>query len=202
MTACAPSVSTPGLLPQEVVASSIAATFTAMPSATATHTNTPLPPSSTPPRPTKLPTQNFLATMTAAPSVTPMDTLTPIPTSTDARRIQGSSGYNCKLLEMNPPDKSTYLTGKTFFSVWVIQNMGPKDWDSTAIDIVFLEGSRLHTDGDTMDMKTSVLDGQNLQLTMKFQAPQSPGEYTSVWGLKKGSTLFCKFSITIKVAGQ
>ena len=197
LSACAPTAQQ--LAPRDSIATKVAGTLAVLPTKTTAPSSTPLTPISTSRPPTRIPPQNFVVTFSPMPSLTPMNTLTPVPTSTNENRIQGSSGYSCQVQAKSPVDNTSFSPEETFGITWTIENTGPKDWPANSIDVIFMDGHRIHSGADALDINRQILDGQTAELLLSFKAPKNPGIYTSNWALSRGATHFCKFSITIQV---
>jgi len=90
--------------------------------------------------------------------------------------------------------------GSQLSATWVLINAGTRTWDNQ-IAFVHLEGPRLASpDFNKKSLGGDVKVGQSTTTPpIWFYAPKIPGQYRSVWGLKKANHVFCTFTIKITI---
>jgi hypothetical protein len=177
---------------------------------------------------TPKPTETQAATSTLRPSSTPLNTtpgatsltpqktgtlsLTPQKTGTTAvlppQFTATSSVGAATLPAATSPDKIAYVgqnvadgtsftQSQGFTMIWTLQNIGTTTWDSTYI-VRLYAGERF--DGADGSINQTVKPGAQAKISVDMRAPNTVGEYTSVWvitnpdGRNLGS-----FTLTIKV---
>jgi hypothetical protein len=151
------------------------------------------------PTPTLTPIPTRTPTLTPSPSPTfifVLKTLTrvpPVPTiGSDTKE------FACQLVGQTPKDDSVMPKKKDFAVTWTVQNTGASSWDASAIDFIYLSGTKL-TDLEAVDLPRSVDHGQSMDLKVTMQAPTAAGTYNTVWALRSGKTTFCRVNLTIQI---
>ena len=199
--ACAPSFITPpvptidagavGTLIVQTVNAAGTQTAAALPSATATVSVTPTRNTETP-SPTPTSTIVFFF---------PSDTPVVIPTLTNASLGgSGSSSDNfaCRILQVTPPNGSSFNPRDDFDVVWTVRNIGQRNWDRTNIDYIYSSGAKIHKISG-YDLPKNVKVGNSIALGVDVQAPKDPGTYQTVWTMRSGSKTFCPMTYTLVV---
>jgi len=153
-------------------ATPIPPTATYTPTATVTSTLTPIPPTSTPLPPTA----------TSSPTVTPT-----------------RSDFNCQVVSFAPPIDRVYPSGGDFDGKWTFKNTGSEVWNKDNVDFVYLSGTKFQVSVSSLDLSTSISNGEEVQFIIDMLAPKSSGTYTATWGLKKDDLVFCTSTIQIIV---
>jgi hypothetical protein len=161
--------------------------------AAATQTAALVPPSLTP---TATPTASRTPTVT--PSLTPtflfvLATLSKTPTPGPA-----SGDLSCNLVSQSPQDGATLNKNEAFTVSWKVRNTGASTWDSTAVDFIYLSGTKMAS-VKVSDLPKSVAAGDTTTLKLGMTAPSNSGSYKTVWTLRQGKTEFCKVNISIVV---
>lgn len=147
----------------------------------------------------------------ANPTVTP--TFTPFPTNTTAATF-AALGTNTSAAPVNTcdvsafgnwetvPDGTVMAPGQVFDKVWRLQNAGTCTWTAT-YKAVFTGTGNGPMGGVATAIGKIVKPGETIDITVKFTAPTSPGEYLSWWKLQndKGEFFGTPFSVVIKVVG-
>ena len=77
--------------------------------------------------------------------------------------------------------------------------MGSNDWPADNVNFIFVSGAALHQYGSRFDLSKDVVSGGSIELTLDMMAPKEPGNYTAVWGLAYGKSVFCQITISIIV---
>lgn len=153
----------------------------------------------------------WTASATPVPSDTP--TITPSPTPTfifllasktptrnpTSTAEAASGGFGCQLQSQAPTDGSHFSPRENFKASWTLKNTGQNPWDSTAVDFEYLSGAELFTGASIYDLPKDVDTGGTVKLTVPMSAPNKPGNYKSVWTLRKGRNDFCHVDLSIIV---
>lgn len=130
----------------------------------------------------------------------PTNTLVRLPTFTPTRTpvIRASSG-SCSVTFQDPADNTVKDTNTSFTVSWALKNTGTIIWRADSVDIVFLNGARMHSGNDVLDMPYDVSPNGLLSLTMNMNTPSTAGAYTTNWALKQGSQTLCGFYLALTV---
>lgn len=161
--------------------------------------------------PTDTPEPTEGPTFTARPSSTATATMYVLPTWTRtkkpiATRTPTSSGgggttpspYSCAVVDQSPTDGLVMSPGNDFDIHWFVKNTGTKDWLSANVDTRYLSGKDF-AKNDVYDLTQDVKVGQTYDVFIDAIAPLSSGIYTMYWSVVEGSTVYCKFYLSIKV---
>lgn len=115
---------------------------------------------------------------------------TPIPAPTLAPTPPPTPTPNVCVLSMQfirdvtIPDNTVVAPGGTFVKTWTLQNNGTCAWDPATV-AVFVSGARMA--GASPTPVGAVQPGQQVNLSINFVAPGTPGTYRSTWKLQSGS---------------
>ena len=198
LTACAaPAAPTadPQAAAQTVAAIQTQAVVTAMAQLTSDALKNPSPTSTQAPTNTLEPTQTTVpatATSTKVPA-TAAPTLAPYtPTNTPAP-------FQCSIQSVSPSAGTQYSSESDFDATWTLLNTGLETWDQDSIDVLYVKGDKIYKNATAYDLPKSVKPGEKVTIIVDMRAPKDSGTYTTTWGLNKGGTTFCSFSIEIKV---
>jgi hypothetical protein len=131
-----------------------------------------------PPTPEATATEAFTATPetplpTETPTV-PVDafgaTLTPIPCD--------DSNYSPSTVDVTYPDDSEVAPAQDFVKTWKIKNTGTCVW-GTGYSIIFAFGEKMS--GVAEPLPAAVAPGEEVEISVRFQAPANAGQYSSTW---------------------
>ncbi len=123
-----------------------------------------------------VPTATPRADVPMTPVSTATSTSTPNPTGLYANCMSAS------LVSENPPDKTIFYPGDTFFKTWHIQNTSECDWN-TNYKLVYWSGDRL--DGFTSyNLPQDILAGKSADISIQLKAPAGAGTYKGEWKLQ------------------
>jgi len=151
--------------------------------------------------------QAALATATPQPSETPKPTLTGTATLTAAATtpptssaLQNYCDNSVYISDVTFPDHTQVPAGQAFEKTWLIQNTGTCTW-TTGYTIVFVAGEMMG--GNTRAITESVAPKQQINVTVKLNAPNTPGSYTGNWRMAngKGEKFGTYLSVVIDVPG-
>jgi len=113
--------------------------------------------------------------------------------------LSSTSGYSCKLVSQTPADWTRMGRRQYFDTKWTVKNTGTKTWSTSGIDLKFTGGVKMHTYGNSFDLRANTSPGKTVILIVDMNAPKTYGYYTAYWGLYTGNSMFCRLSITINV---
>lgn len=125
-------------------------------------------------------------TPTSEPTATPIPaTDTPRPTPAIALEIPPTA-VECDdadhIEDINVPDGTVMLPGQDFVKTWRIKNIGSCTW-TTNYTLVY-GGYTIKMDGVPLPLSVSVPPGAEVEVSVQFKAPPTPGEYISYWRMQ------------------
>jgi hypothetical protein len=154
------------------------------------------------PTPPSVPTEtepSVPSVMTATPmSQAPVSTSTPpgsqpLPTSTQApptatQEPPTPTPIPCNRASFVPAgetykDGTEVAPGTTFVKTWRFRNTGSCTWNP-GYSVVFISGDSLNAPASVQLTTGSVAPGQEIDVSVTMQAPQTPKEYTGHWKLR------------------
>lgn len=103
-------------------------------------------------------------------------TSTPLPTGDFAKCMSAS------LVSENPPDKTIFYPGDTFFKTWHIQNTSECNWN-TNYKLVFWNGDQMGG-FSSYNLPQDILAGQSADISIQLKAPDGAGSYKGEWKLQ------------------
>lgn len=137
----------------------------------------------------------FTPTTQPLPTETPTQALPPTETPTIALAIDptqvalGTPGAICDdysftlaTLDVTIPDGTPMTPGQEFVKTWKIKNTGICTWD-TNYKAIFSYSSppNERMNGQPIPLTGLVAPGQEVDVSVQFKAPTTPGEYTGYW---------------------
>ena len=124
----------------------------------------------------------------------------------DATDIDYSNTYFrigvCKIIELSPAAGTEFKPKADFDMKVVLKNIGSTDWNPSSIDIKFIsavDGVKIHQGEGLYDLPSLVEPDDQITIYIDMLSPADPGSYGETWALVSGSTVICKWSISIKV---
>jgi len=126
-----------------------------------------------------------LPTETSAPEVAVSATSTLPPVA----QVTNASGTNVALcdslsidhttVDVNIPELTTMTPGQDFIKTWRVKNSGSCTWGA-GYELVYAGYADLMA-GQFQPLEEVVQPGQEVELSVQFQAPDEAGEYVSAW---------------------
>lgn len=154
-------------------------------------------------------TQTSLPTETPAPTATnpPLPTNTPAPTETPTRAFipwtktptATQPVYSCSVTSVSPTTSDTIKVDQDFDAKWGLKNTGVKTWSSGNTDIRYVDGTKMHTGGDIIDLGSDVAPNGTTTITLDMKAPSSNGTYSTSWGIYLEDGTVCTLTLKINV---
>jgi hypothetical protein len=93
-----------------------------------------------------------------------------------------SGGTNCDkssfIADVTIPDKTQLDPGQKFVKTWLVQNTGTCPW-LTSYKLSFIDGTKMA--GTDVFVPLEVPVGAQAQLSVRLEAPTSPGDYYGRW---------------------
>jgi hypothetical protein len=202
MFACATTAS-PAVIPPEQLGTAIVQTAAALASQTALYAPPTIPGSDNTAIATIQPSSTPTATETATPFIVTVATRTPTitltSTATATHTPTKTPNQPCVVAEQVPANNTQFGSGAFFDTVWTMVNTGTLSWNEGNVDFIFQTGTKMHLNGDILDMPSTTAPNQSLVMLVHMQAPTTKGTYSETWSLKQGSTTYCTVSMLIEV---
>lgn len=150
------------------------------------------------------------ATITPSPTLTPTITSTPTsgtPTTTPTKATAGPTsipinGNDVAAWRANdPPDNTVFKPKQEFTVTWTLENTGTSTWTQQYF-IQFVSGEKMGAD-EKVYLPYNVPPGTNVQIAVKFIAPEAEGTKRSDWVLKNANeNTFYTFYIVVEVSAS
>lgn len=114
--------------------------------------------------------------------------------------------FDLNTLDVTIPDGTPMTPGQEFTKTWKIKNTGICTWD-TDYQAIFSYSSPANEDMDAqpIPLTTLVAPGQEVDVSVQFKAPSTPGEYAGYWQMVNASGIsFGKkdFILIVKIVVQ
>ncbi|MFZ5820967.1 MAG: NBR1-Ig-like domain-containing protein [Chloroflexota bacterium] len=147
----------------------------------------------------------FTQTALAAPTITPEPTATeeptatpdaalPIPTATVAVDLTGATvtpipcddaNFDPNTVDVTFPDRTEVTPGQDFVKTWKIKNTGTCTW-GTGYSVIFAFGEKMS--GVAEPLTTAIAPGEEIDVSVRFKAPDKAGEYNSTWRMANANS--------------
>ena len=200
--ACSQTTPAPVVIPPEQLGTAIVQTANALASQTAFYAPPTLALTSTFTA-TVIPSETPTATVTDTPFIiivpTRTPTITPTRTATGTQTPTKTLNQPCSVAATVPAPGTQFSAGAFFDTVWTVVNTGTVTWSLGNVDLSFTSGTKIHLNGDILDLPSTTAPGQSVALVVHMQAPASKGTYSETWTLHEGDTNYCVMSMSIVV---
>ena len=128
---------------------------------------------------TNTPIATLESTATAIPTNNPFETPpTEIPCD--------DSNYDPLSVDVTVPDGTEMTPGQDFVKTWKIRNTGSCTW-GTGYIVDFAYGEKMS--GVAEPMTGAVAPGEEVEISVRFKAPDNAGEYSSTWRMANASNI-------------
>jgi hypothetical protein len=145
-----------------------------------------------------------LPTETSAPQITDTATVAPLAQVTTGA---GTTVALCDSLSIDPttvdvniPDGTTMTPGQDFIKTWRVKNNGSCPWGA-GYELVYA-GYADDMSGQFQPLEEVVQPGQEVELSIQFQAPDAAGEYVSAWQMQNPAGVTFEEIIFVKILVQ
>jgi hypothetical protein len=139
------------------------------------------------PTPTASATSTLTATQTGTQTVTATSTMTPTEETVITETPESSECNRAEFVrDVNYPDGSYIYLGTGFDKTWRIRNVGTCTW-TPSYSIVFTSGYRMGAPYSSSISNVNVKPGQTVDITLPFEAPETPGSYSGSFYLRSNS---------------
>jgi hypothetical protein len=145
-----------------------------------------------------------LPTETSAPQLTTTATVAPLAQVTTGA---GTTVALCDSLSIDPttvdvniPDGTTMTPGQDFIKTWRVKNNGSCPWGA-GYKLAYA-GYADQMSGQFQPLEEVVPPGQEVELSVQFQAPDEAGEYVSAWQMSNPAGVTFPEIIFVKILVQ
>lgn len=145
-----------------------------------------------------------LPTETSAPQITTTATVAPLAQVTTGA---GTTVALCDSLSIDPttvdvniPDGTTMTPGQDFIKTWRVKNNGSCPWGA-GYELAYA-GYADQMSGQFQPLEEVVQPGQEVELSVQFQAPDEAGEYVSAWQMSNPAGVTFPEIIFVKILVQ
>jgi hypothetical protein len=124
------------------------------------------------------------------------------PTNTPVPNVSGPSGCTLNAVyvtDVTVPDDTQFDPGAAFTKVWRVRNSGTCTWEEGTL-LIFVSGDPLGGPA-TVDVAQEVPPDSNVDISVPFVAPSTPGTYRSTWqlqapdGLRFGTQIYVQIVV-------
>lgn len=129
--------------------------------------------------PSETPTPQFLP---PTETVAPIFTLDPTQAALTPDALCDDYSFDLATLDVTIPDGTPLTPGQDFTKTWKIKNTGICTWD-TSYKPIFSYSSppNERMSAQPIPLATLVAPGQEVDVSVQFKAPTTPGEYRGYW---------------------
>ena len=133
-----------------------------------------------PPTPALTDTQEPTPTSGTADSVIESPQATPeIPLESSPTPITcDDADFDTGTVDVTVPDGTEMTPGQDFVKTWKIKNTGTCTWGS-GYSVIFAYGEKMS--GVAEPLTTAVVPNEEIEVSVRFKAPQAVGQYSSTW---------------------
>lgn len=108
--------------------------------------------------------------------------------------------YDPATVDVNVPDNTTMTPGQDFIKTWRVKNNGSCPWDPD-YELVYA-GYSDQMSGQFQPLTEVVQPGQEVELSVQFQAPDDAGVYLSAWQMSNPGGITFPEPIYVKIIVQ
>jgi len=88
--------------------------------------------------------------------------------------------------DVTVPDGTQMTPGQDFVKTWKIRNIGSCTW-GTGYSAIFAYGEKMS--GVAEPMTGAVAPGEEVEISVRFKAPDNAGEYSTYWRMANASSV-------------
>ena len=146
----------------------------------------------------------LLPTDTSVPDATATATL---PVVAQVTNLSGTPEALCDSLTFNPatvdvnvPDNTPMTPGQDFIKTWKVKNNGACEWGPGYV--LAYAGYEDQMSGQFVALTDVVLPGEEVDVSVQFQAPSEVGTYLSAWQMRNPAGITFEEIIFVKILVQ
>jgi hypothetical protein len=145
-----------------------------------------------------------LPTDTSAPAATSTATVAALAQATNAEgttfALCDSLSIDLATVDVNIPDGTIMSPGQDFVKTWRVKNNGSCPWGA-GYELVYA-GYADDMDGQFQPLAEVIQPGQEVEVSVQFQAPSETGEYLSAWQMENPTGVTFPEIIFVKILVQ
>ena len=145
-----------------------------------------------------------LPTETSAPEVTATETQPVVAQVTNAEGtlepLCDSLSYNAATVDVNVADNTVMNPGQDFIKTWKVKNNGSCPWGAGYV--LAYAGYANQMSGQFIALTEVVQPGQEVELSVQFNAPDAAGEYLSAWTMRNPAGVTFPEIVFVKILVQ
>lgn len=111
-----------------------------------------------------------------------------------------SLGYNVATVDVNVPDNTIMTPGQEFIKTWKVKNTGSCPWGAGYV--LAYAGYSNQMSGQFIALTEVIQPGQEVELSVQFEAPDAAGEYLSAWTMRNPSGVVFPEIVFVKILVQ
>jgi len=111
-----------------------------------------------------------------------------------------SLGFDPGTVDVNLPDNTIMTPGQDFIKTWKVQNTGSCPWGAGYV--LAYAGYDDDMSGQFIALTEVVQPGQEVELSVQFEAPAQAGTYVSAWSMRNPAGVFFPLRVFIKIIVQ
>jgi hypothetical protein len=111
-----------------------------------------------------------------------------------------SLGYDPLTVDVNIPDNTIMTPGQDFIKTWKVKNTGSCPWGAGYV--LAYAGYDDAMSGQFIAMTEVIQPGQEVEVSVQFEAPAQSGTYVSAWSMRNPAGVFFPERIFIKIIVQ
>jgi hypothetical protein len=111
-----------------------------------------------------------------------------------------SLGFDVATVDVNIPDNTIMTPGQDFIKTWKVQNTGTCPWGAGYV--LAYAGYDDDMDGQFIAMTEVIQPGQEVEVSVQFQAPDLAGTYLSAWSMRNPAGVFFPQVVFVKIIVQ
>jgi hypothetical protein len=132
--------------------------------------------------PTQVPTDTQAPTATSetmVPTTESLEATAEIPLEASPTPITcDDANFDPATVDVSVPDGTEMTPGQDFVKTWKIKNTGTCTWGS-GYSVIFAFGEKMS--GVAEPLTTAVAPNEEVEVSVRFKAPQDVGQYSSTW---------------------
>lgn len=111
-----------------------------------------------------------------------------------------SLGYDPLTVDVNVPDNTVMSPGQDFIKTWKVTNTGSCPWGAGYV--LAYAGYANQMSGQFIALTEVIQSGQEVELSVQFQAPDQAGEYLSAWTMRNPAGVVFPEIVFVKILVQ
>jgi hypothetical protein len=111
-----------------------------------------------------------------------------------------SLGYDIPTVDVNVPDNTIMSPGQDFIKTWLVTNNGTCPWGAGYV--LAYAGYSNQMSGQFIALDEVIQPGQEVEVSVQFEAPTEAGEYLSAWTMRNPQGITFPEVVFVKIIVQ